>query len=70
MEKFTNKQIKSNPYNASTFKGRIYDLVENKLSAKKGKVAGIKELCEKINNLQNDDLVREYISLLEEKKKY
>jgi predicted P-loop ATPase/GTPase len=68
MKKFSQHNVKHNPYGSNTLKGQLYKLVENKLTSKNGNIVGIEELVEKIDQMLSEDTRNMYVELLTELK--
>jgi len=65
MKKFSQTKPLNNPYSLNSLKGKLYKLVESKLSSDSGNLVGIEQLVEKIDNMFAKESIRRHIGLLE-----
>jgi hypothetical protein len=68
MKKFSQSTVEYNPFSENTLEGKLYKLIESKLSSKTGKVVGIKELVLSLTKMTKDEILERYVNLLEKTK--
>jgi hypothetical protein len=65
MKKFSNTNLDFNPY-TEPFKNEMYSVISKNLKSNKGKIYGMEDLVEKIDNLLKEEIKEYNIQILED----